>query len=136
MQFLRISRSKSWRFSPAGPFFLVLYMIAYQSALISRKLPCPKNFLVTRLMMKLFAIIVNGVQPTAISTKNFIVDVSQCRKYVFATQSQNALRSNIRVSLQLFSCFKFTREGLHKCKSTCFSFVKIDIKKQQKWLKL
>ena len=28
----------------------MLYMIAYQSALISRKLPCPKNFLVMRLL--------------------------------------------------------------------------------------
>ena len=32
-----------------GPFFLVLYMIAYQSALISRKLPCSKNVVVMRL---------------------------------------------------------------------------------------
>ena len=34
---------------PCGVFFFVLYMIIYQSALIPRKLPCPKKFLVTRL---------------------------------------------------------------------------------------
>ena len=50
MQFLRVSRRKNRTLSPAGPLFLVLYMIAYQSALISRKLSCPKNFLVTRLI--------------------------------------------------------------------------------------
>ena len=33
------------------PFFIVLYMIAYQSALISRKFPCPKNVLVTRMLL-------------------------------------------------------------------------------------
>ena len=34
-----------------GPFFFVLYMmIVYQSALIPRKLPCPKTLLVTRLL--------------------------------------------------------------------------------------
>ena len=49
MQFLRVSRRKNRRFFPAETFFLVLYMIAYQSALISRKLPCPKKFLATRL---------------------------------------------------------------------------------------
>ena len=49
MQFLRVSRRKNRRFFPVGPFFLVLYMITYQSALISRKLPCPKNFLITGL---------------------------------------------------------------------------------------
>ena len=32
-----------------APFFLVLYMITCQSALIPRKLLCPKKFLVTRL---------------------------------------------------------------------------------------
>ena len=32
-----------------GPFFLVLCMIAYQSALMSRKLPCSKNVVVVRL---------------------------------------------------------------------------------------
>ena len=41
MQFLRVSRNKT------GNFFLVLYMIIYQSALIPRKLPCPTKFLVT-----------------------------------------------------------------------------------------
>ena len=44
MQFLRVSRRKNRIFLPAGPFFLLLYMIAYQSTLISRKLPCPQNF--------------------------------------------------------------------------------------------
>ena len=38
-----------WRFFPAGPFFLVLCMIVYQSALIPTKFPCPKKILVTRL---------------------------------------------------------------------------------------
>ena len=46
MQFLGVSKRKNRRFYPEGPFFLVFYMIAYQSALISRKLRCPKNFLV------------------------------------------------------------------------------------------
>ena len=32
-----------------GPFFIVLWVNVYQSALIRRKLPCPKIFLVTRL---------------------------------------------------------------------------------------
>ena len=50
MQFLRVSKRKNWTFFPAGPLFLVLYMIAYQSALIFRNLPSPKNFLVTRLV--------------------------------------------------------------------------------------
>ena len=40
MQFLR--------FFPVGQnFFLLLYMIVYQSALFATKLPCPKTFLVT-----------------------------------------------------------------------------------------
>ena len=47
MQFLRVNRRKKQRFFPAEPFFLVLYMIVYQSALIPSKLPCPKKFLVT-----------------------------------------------------------------------------------------
>ena len=50
MKLLRVSRRKNWRFFPAGSFFLVLCMITYQIALISIKLPCLKNFLVTRLM--------------------------------------------------------------------------------------
>ena len=50
MQFLRVSRRKNRRFFPAGPFFLVLYMSVYQSALIPRKLPCPKKILVKRLI--------------------------------------------------------------------------------------
>ena len=50
MQFLRVSRRKNRRFFTAGPFFLVLYMSVYQSALIPRKLPCPKKFLVKRLI--------------------------------------------------------------------------------------
>ena len=32
-----------------GPFFIVLWVNVYQSALIRRKLPCPKIFLATRL---------------------------------------------------------------------------------------
>ena len=51
MQFLRVSWRKNLRFFSAGSFFLVLYIIAYQSALISRKLSCLKNCLVTRLIM-------------------------------------------------------------------------------------
>ena len=51
MQSLRVSRRNNRRFFPAGSFFLLLYMITYQSDLISRKLPCPKNFLVTRLKL-------------------------------------------------------------------------------------
>ena len=48
MQFLRVSGRKKQRFCSAGPFFLVLYMIVYHTALISRKLVFPKKFLVTR----------------------------------------------------------------------------------------
>ena len=44
MQFLRLSRRKKLNFFPAGQnFFLVLYMIVYQIALIPRKHPCPKK---------------------------------------------------------------------------------------------
>ena len=57
MQFLRVSRRKNQRFFPAGPFFLVLYMIAYQSALISRKLSCPKHFLVTGLSLLMIRLV-------------------------------------------------------------------------------
>ena len=49
MQFLRVSRWKNQKFYPVGPLFLALYMVVYQSALIPRKLPCSKKFLVTRL---------------------------------------------------------------------------------------
>ena len=52
-QFLRVSRRKNRRFFPAGPFFLVMYMIVYQSALIPRKLFYPKTFLVTHLRFAL-----------------------------------------------------------------------------------
>ena len=47
--FLRVS----WRIFPAWPFFFLLQMIVYRSALIPRKLPCPKIFLVTRLPLLL-----------------------------------------------------------------------------------
>ena len=50
IQLLRVSRRKSGNFFPAGPFLLVLYMTVYQSALILRKLPCPKNVLITRMV--------------------------------------------------------------------------------------
>ena len=43
------SRRKTQEFFPMAPFFFVLYMIAYQSVLIPRKLLCSKKFLVTRL---------------------------------------------------------------------------------------
>ena len=49
MQFLIVSRRKSQEFFSTASFFFVLYMIAYQSALIPRKLLCSKKFLVTRL---------------------------------------------------------------------------------------
>ena len=50
VQFLRISRRKNQRFFSAGPFFFVLQMIVYQSALIPKKLPPSlKKFLVARL---------------------------------------------------------------------------------------
>ena len=45
MQFLRVFRRKN----RTDPFFLVLYMIAYQGALTPQNLPCPKKFLVARL---------------------------------------------------------------------------------------
>ena len=48
MQFLRVFRRKNRRFFPAWPFFFVLYMIFYRSALILRILLRPKKFLVTR----------------------------------------------------------------------------------------
>ena len=40
-------------FFPARPFFLVLQVNVYRSALIPRTLPCPKKFLVTRLYLHL-----------------------------------------------------------------------------------
>ena len=49
MQFLIFSRRKSQEFFSTVPFLFVLYMIAYQAALIPRKLLCPKRFLATRL---------------------------------------------------------------------------------------
>ena len=51
IQVLKVSRRKNRKFFSVKPFFLVLYMIVYPSALISRKLPCPKKFLVTRLYL-------------------------------------------------------------------------------------
>ena len=49
MQFLIVSRRKSQEFFPTAPFFFVVYMIAYQTALIPRKLLCTKEFLITHL---------------------------------------------------------------------------------------
>ena len=49
MQFLKVSKTKNRRFCSVGPFFLVSQMNVYRSALIPRKLPSPKKFLVTRL---------------------------------------------------------------------------------------
>ena len=58
VQFLKVSLRKNRIFFPAGPFFFVLKMIICRSALIPRKLPCPKKFLVTRLhIAKLFDLI-------------------------------------------------------------------------------
>ena len=48
-KFLRVSSRKNWKFLPVRSFFFVLQMIVYQSALIPRKLPCPKKFLVAYL---------------------------------------------------------------------------------------
>ena len=45
MQFLRVSRWKNRRFFPCRAFLSDVY----RSARISRNLPCPKKFLVTRL---------------------------------------------------------------------------------------
>ena len=53
MQFWKSFQEKTEIF-PGQKFFLVLYMIVYQSAQIPRKLPCPKKFLVTRLNGKLY----------------------------------------------------------------------------------
>ena len=47
----RVSKRKNRRFFPAGPFFFVLQMFVYRSALIPRKLRCPRKFLVTRLVL-------------------------------------------------------------------------------------
>ena len=44
MLFLRVSERKNQRFFPAGPFFLVLHMIVYQSALFQENSPTLKNF--------------------------------------------------------------------------------------------
>ena len=55
MQFLRVFRRKSRRFIPAELFFLVLYIISYQSALILKKLPCRKKFRVTRRETQMFS---------------------------------------------------------------------------------
>ena len=55
MQFLRVFRRKSRRFIPAELFFLVLYIISYQSALILKKLPCPKKFRVMRRETQMFS---------------------------------------------------------------------------------
>ena len=52
--FKEFPRDKTGQFFHAWPFFLVLQMIVYRSALITRKLPCPKKLLVTRLKSKLF----------------------------------------------------------------------------------
>ena len=49
MQFLRVFRRKKADIFPWGSFFLVFYTIAYRSALIPRKLSCPKIFLVTHI---------------------------------------------------------------------------------------
>ena len=49
IQFLEVSRRNNWEFLPMVAFFLVPYMIPYQSALIPRKLPCPEKFQIARL---------------------------------------------------------------------------------------
>ena len=47
--FQEFSGKKTVVFFPAGPFFLVLLVNIYRNALIPRKLPFPKKFLVKRL---------------------------------------------------------------------------------------
>ena len=44
-------QEKNRRFFPAGPFFVVLWMIVYRSAIIPRKLPFSKKFLLTRQLL-------------------------------------------------------------------------------------
>ena len=68
VQFLRVSRRKNRRFFPVGSLFFVLYMIVYQSALIPRKLSCPKKILVTRLVHELNFL--TSVLCTPISSRN------------------------------------------------------------------
>ena len=48
--FLKFVSEKTVEFFPAGPFFLMLYVNVYQSALIRTKVPRPKKFLITRLV--------------------------------------------------------------------------------------
>ena len=54
-RFIYVSRKNYPKFFPAGPFFLVLQLNAYRSALILRNFPCPEKFLVTRLEYELFS---------------------------------------------------------------------------------
>ena len=49
VQFLRISRRKNRKFFSAAPFFFVLQMIVYRSALIPKNFLSLKKFLVARL---------------------------------------------------------------------------------------
>ena len=75
MQFLRVSRRRNHIFFPAAPFFLVLYMIVYQSALIPKKHPCPKKFLVTRLSLPpSFKLLQKMKQKTDFSRKNIFTN--------------------------------------------------------------
>ena len=54
MQFLRVSRQIIENFSMRGHSFLWLLVNVYRSALIPRKLPCPKKCLVRRLKPLLY----------------------------------------------------------------------------------
>ena len=47
---LRVSKRKNFKVFPTGPFFWNFWRNVYQSALISRNLPCPEKCLVVRLL--------------------------------------------------------------------------------------
>ena len=71
---------KTRTFCPAGPFFLVLYIIVYQSDLIPRKLRRPKKFLITRVLKKFIL-------------KSFIFcAVGKNKNLIFFTRNTNAQR--------------------------------------------
>ena len=52
MQFLEVPGEKKRSFFPAGPFFFMLEMIVYRSALIPKKHPFPKKFPVRCLLLE------------------------------------------------------------------------------------
>ena len=81
MQFIGgVSRRKNRRCFPAV-FFLLLYMTVYQSALIARKVPCLKNFLVTRLLSVIFVLFCSFYVEFDLILMNFIIIVYIGAKY-------------------------------------------------------